>query len=649
MSINLRQYNYIRIFNCAPKLRVADVNYNTDAIIDLIGKANEENADICLFPELSISSYSCNDLFFHSELLESVERGLERIRKKTEDTDSLVVVGAPLRSSGRLFNCAVAINSGKILGIVAKKYIISTNEFYEERWFSSDVDRRFDTIKINGEIYPFGSDIIFQSEERPDVRIGIEICEDLWAVKPPSLDLSLAGANIILNLSASNELLSKSDYRRELVTTQSARTLSNYIYSSCGPGESTTDLIYSGHLITAENGKLLSEERNFDFDSHYTISDLDLEKVYNARLKNSSYGFESPERDYRIIKFSIKDKVTDKLYRSFERNPFIIHEESQRDDLVNEILEFQSTGLAKRLLHINGKSVVLGLSGGLDSTLALIVAVKAFEKLGLDTKGVHALVLPGLGTSERTNTNAHKLIESLDITGKVIDISDAVRGHFRDIEHDENEKTVVYENSQARERTQILMDYANKHSAIVVGTGDLSEIALGWSTYNADHMSMYNVNAGLPKTVIQFMITVLSDWKKYGKVSKILKDIVATPISPELLPQEGDAIQDTQMIIGPYEVHDVILYYFIKHSYKPNKIFFILQQIFKSEYSNEELIEWLEIFFRRFFGSQFKRSCMPDGIKIGSVSLSPRGDWRMPSDTVGKVWLDEIKKMKRDL
>jgi len=649
MSINLRDYNYIRIFNCAPKLRVADVDFNTDAIIELIDKANEERADICLFPELSISSYSCNDLFFHSELLESVERGLERVRKKTEDTDSIVVVGAPLRSSGRLFNCAVAINSGKILGIVAKKYIISTNEFYEERWFSSDVDRRFDTIKINGKIYPFGSDIIFQSEERPDVRIGIEICEDLWAVKPPSLDLSLAGANIILNLSASNELLSKSDYRRELVTTQSARTLSNYIYSSCGPGESTTDLIYSGHLITAENGKLLSEERNFDFDSHFTISDLDLEKVYNARLKNSSYGFESPERDYRIIKFSIKDKITDKLYRSFERNPFIIHQESQRDDLVNEILEFQSTGLAKRLLHINGKSVVLGLSGGLDSTLALIVAVMAFEKLGLDTKGVHALVLPGLGTSERTNTNAHKLIESLDITGKVIDISNAVRGHFKDIEHKENEKTVVYENSQARERTQILMDYANKHNAIVVGTGDLSEIALGWSTYNADHMSMYNVNAGLPKTVIQFMITVLSDWSKYNNVNEILKDIVATPISPELLPQEGDSIQDTQMIIGPYEVHDVILYYFIKHSYKPSKIFFILQQIFKSEYSNEELLEWLEIFFRRFFGSQFKRSCMPDGIKIGSVSLSPRGDWRMPSDTVGKVWLDEIQKMKRDL
>jgi NAD+ synthase (glutamine-hydrolysing) len=649
MSINLRKYNYIRVFNCSPKLRVADVDYNTDAIIELIETANSEKADICLFPELSISSYSCNDLFFHSELLESVERGLERIRKKTEDTDSIVVVGAPLRSSGRLFNCAVAINSGKILGIVAKKYIISTNEFYEERWFSSDVDKRFDTIKINGQIYPFGSDIIFQSEERPDVRIGIEICEDLWAVKPPSLDLSLAGANIILNLSASNELLSKSDYRRELVTTQSARTLSNYIYSSCGPGESTTDLIYSGHLITAENGKLLSEQRNFDFDSHYTISDLDLEKVYNARLKNSSYGFESPSREYRIIKFSVKDKNAEKLFRKFERNPFIIHNESKRDDLVEEILEFQSTGLAKRLLHINGKNIVLGLSGGLDSTLALIVAIKAFQKLGLDTKGVHALILPGLGTSDRTNNNAQKLIERLEITGKVIEISSAVINHFNDIDHDESDKSVVYENAQARERTQILMDYANKINAIVVGTGDLSEIALGWSTYNADHMSMYNVNAGLPKTVIQFMITVLSDWIEYDTINVILKDIVATPISPELLPQDGKEIQDTQKIIGPYEVHDVILYYFIKHSYRPSKIYFILQQIFKSEFTNEELLQWLEIFFKRFFGSQFKRSCMPDGIKIGSVSLSPRGDWRMPSDTVGKVWLDEIRKMREDL
>ncbi|MFN3195385.1 MAG: NAD(+) synthase [Chlorobiota bacterium] len=649
MSINLRKYNYIRVFNCSPKLRVADVDYNTDAIIELIEKANDEKADICLFPELSISSYSCNDLFFQSELLESVERGLERIRKKTENTDSIVVVGAPLRSSGRLFNCAVAINSGRILGIVAKKYIISTNEFYEERWFSSDVDRRFDTTKINGQIYPFGSDIIFQSEERPDVRIGIEICEDLWAVKPPSLDLSLAGANIILNLSASNELLSKSEYRRELVTTQSARTLSNYIYSSCGPGESTTDLIYSGHLITAENGKLLSEQRNFDFDSHYTISDLDLEKVYNARLKNSSYGFESPEREYRIIKFSIKDKIADKLYRSFERNPFIIHQESQKDELVNEILEFQSTGLAKRLLHINGKNVVLGLSGGLDSTLALIVAIKAFEKLGLDTNGIHALILPGLGTSVRTNTNANELINNLNITGKVIDISVSVRRHFIDLEHKEEDRSVVYENAQARERTQILMDYANKHHAIVVGTGDLSEIALGWSTYNADHMSMYNVNAGLPKTVIQFMISVISDWNDYSSIANILKDIVATPISPELLPQENGEIHDTQKIIGPYEVHDVILYYFIKHSYRPSKIFFILQQIFNSEYSKQELLNWLEIFFKRFFGSQFKRSCMPDGIKIGSVSLSPRGDWRMPSDTVGKVWLDEISNMRKDL
>lgn len=649
MKINLRNYNYLRVFNASPQVRVADVDFNTKHILSLLNTAGHEKADICLFPELAISSYSCNDLFFNSSLLEAVEQSLDLIKQESKDIDSLIVVGAPLRSSGRLFNCAVAINKGKILGIIPKKYIISTNEFYEERWFSSDVDRRFDTIKINNDLIPFGGDIIFQSEERHDVRIGIEICEDLWAVKPPSLDLCLAGANVILNLSASNELLSKSDYRRELVTTQSARTLSSYIYSSCGAGESTTDVIYSGHLINSENGKLLCETRNFDFDSHYIISDIDLEKIYNARLKNSSYGFEQPSFDYRILKFSIGDKITDNIYREFAKNPFIIENEDKADDLVREILDFQSTALAKRLLHINGKSVVLGISGGLDSTLALLVACKTFKKMNLDLKNIYGLILPGLGSSDRTNSNAIELNNNLGITSKTIDISNAVNSHFIDIEHDPEEMSIVYENSQARERTQILMDYANKINGIVVGTGDLSEIALGWSTYNADHMSMYNVNSGLPKTVIQFMIKTLCNWKEYSNINDILSDIVDTPISPELLPINNNEIQNTENIIGPYEVHDVILYYFIKHSYKPSKIFFILQRIFKEKYTDKELINWLEIFFKRFFSSQFKRSCIPDGIKIGSVSLSPRGDWRMPSDTIGKVWFSEIEKLRSQL
>lgn len=646
MEINLRNYNYLRVFNACPEVRVADVTFNTAKIIELIEIAKAESADVCLFPELAVSSYSCNDLFFHSQLLDAVELGLAKICEASEKVDALIVVGAPLRSSGRLFNCAVAINGGKIIGIIPKKYIISTNEFYEERWFSSDVDRRFDTIKINNETYQFGSDIIFQSEERPDVRVGIEICEDLWAVKPPSLDLCLAGANVILNLSASNELLSKSDYRRELVTTQSARTLSTYIYSSCGSGESTTDVIYSGHLLNAENGKLLKETRNFDFDAHYIISDIDLEKIYNARLKNSSYGFEQPTFQYRILKFNIGDKIVNSLYRDFARNPFIVHDESKSDELVNEILEFQSTALAKRLLHINGKSVVLGISGGLDSTLALLVAHRAFKKLKLNPKDIHGLILPGLGSSERTNNNALKLNSILGVSGKTISITAAVKQHFQDLDHDESDRSIVYENSQARERTQILMDFANKVNGIVVGTGDLSEIALGWSTYNADHISMYNVNAGLPKTVIQFMISEMSDWGEFAELSSVLKDIVSTPISPELIPIENEEIQDTEKIIGPYEVHDVILYYFIKHSFKPQKIYFILQRIFEGEYTDIELVNWLEVFFKRFFSSQFKRSCIPDGIKIGSVSLSPRGDWRMPSDTVGKVWLDEIDKIK---
>lgn len=649
MKINLRNYNYLRVFNASPEVRVADVEFNTQKIIELIKIAHNESADICLFPELAISSYSCNDLFFHSELLDAVEKGIKQICDESETVDALIVVGAPLRSSGRLFNCAVAINRGNVLGIIPKKYIISTNEFYEERWFSSDVDRRFDNIKINNEVYAFGSDIIFQSEERPDVRVGIEICEDLWAVKPPSLDLSLAGANVLLNLSASNELLSKSDYRRELVTTQSARTLSTYIYSSCGSGESTTDIIYSGHLINAENGKLLDETRNFDFDAHYIISDIDLEKIYNARLKNSSYGFEQPVFDYRILKFNINDKFSKKIYREFSKNPFISENEEKADELVSEILDFQTTALAKRLLHINCQSVVIGISGGLDSTLALIVAHRTFKKLNLNLSNIYGLILPGLGSTNRTNSNALLLNELLAVTSKTIDISEAVKLHLKDIEHDINDMSIVYENAQARERTQILMDYANKVNGIVVGTGDLSEIALGWSTYNADHISMYNVNAGLPKTVIQFMILKMSDWKEYDSLNSILKDIVATPISPELIPNEGNNIQNTEQIIGPYEVHDVILYYFIKHSYKPNKIFFILQRIFGEKYSNLELVSWLEIFFKRFFSNQFKRNCIPDGIKIGSVSLSPRGDWRMASDTVGKIWLKEIENIKSEL
>lgn len=649
MKINLRNYNYLRVFNASPEVRVADVEFNTQKIIELIKIAHNESADICLFPELAISSYSCNDLFFHSELLDAVEKGIKQICDESETVDALIVVGAPLRSSGRLFNCAVAINRGNVLGIIPKKYIISTNEFYEERWFSSDVDRRFDNIKINNEVYAFGSDIIFQSEERPDVRVGIEICEDLWAVKPPSLDLSLAGANVLLNLSASNELLSKSDYRRELVTTQSARTLSTYIYSSCGSGESTTDIIYSGHLINAENGKLLDETRNFDFDAHYIISDIDLEKIYNARLKNSSYGFEQPVFDYRILKFNINDKFSNKIYREFSKNPFISENEEKADELVSEILDFQTTALAKRLLHINCQSVVIGISGGLDSTLALIVAHRTFKKLNLNLSNIYGLILPGLGSTHRTNSNALLLNELLAVTSKTIDISEAVKLHLKDIEHDINDMSIVFENAQARERTQILMDYANKVNGIVVGTGDLSEIALGWSTYNADHISMYNVNAGLPKTVIQFMILKMSDWKEYDSLNSILKDIVATPISPELIPNEGNNVQNTEQIIGPYEVHDVILYYFIKHSYKPNKIFFILQRIFGEKYSNLELVSWLEIFFKRFFSNQFKRNCIPDGIKIGSVSLSPRGDWRMASDTVGKIWLKEIENIKSEL
>lgn len=648
IKIKKFDFKYIRIASVAPKLKVADVDFNTDTIISLISELSKKDADIILFPELCISSYSAADLFFQTRLLESSEEAIEKIRMFSENINSLIVVGAPIRSNGRLFNCAVLINSGKILAVIPKTHIINSNEYYEERWFSSESDRKFDFINICGLDVPFGSDIILRVKGFTQCRIGVEICEDLWAVKPPSLDLALFGVNIILNLSASNELIGKSNYRRELVKTQSARTLSAYIYSSCGPNESTTDVVYSGHCMIAENGQLLSETKNYSFESHYIINDIDIELLYNMRLRNSSYGFDKSDNTYRSIDIKFNNNNLKEILREFPKNPFLPNQEN-RQEVCKEILEMQSTALAKRLAHINCKNVVIGVSGGLDSTLALVVILLAFEKLNYDKSGIHAILLPGYGSSKKTKDNAEKLCKLLEINYEVISIVEATNSHLDLISYDKSQKGIVYENAQARERTKILMNIANKHSGIVVGTGDLSEIALGWSTYNADHMSMYNVNSGIPKTLIKNMILEISSWSSYSIVSEILIDIANTIISPELLPpNDNGEIHNTEEIIGSYEVLDNILYYFIKYSFSPKKIFIIIKKIFKGIYDSDYILFCMRNFYIRFFNNQFKRSCMPDGVKIGSISLSPRGDWRMPSDTSKEIWIDELRQLEEE-
>jgi len=638
----------------APELRIADVHFNAGQIRAALDQLSASGCQLALFPELCITGYSCADLFFQSLLLARAQAALLSIAERTGRAGIAAVVGLPLAVDGRLFNCAALLAGGQVAGIVPKTYLPNTNEFYEERWFTSGRLCSAASVRIGGQDVPFGTDLLFRMGSLPGCTAGIEICEDLWAVEPPSGRLALAGATLILNPSASNELLGKAEYRRDLVRQQSARCHVAYLYSGAGPGESTTDTVYSGHCLIAENGVLLAETARFGFATQTAVADLDFEHLASERLKNSAFSTESglPHRAVEVDLHAPEPaEGQDALLRPLSQTPFVPTDPERRAEHCREIFAIQSTALARRLVHTGSVRVTLGVSGGLDSTLALLVASKAFDALGLDRKGIVAIAMPGFGTTSRTGGNAEKLARALGTSLRRIPIIETVRSHFRDIGHDETTYDVVYENAQARERTQILMDVANQVGGFAVGTGDLSELALGWCTFNGDQMSMYHVNAGVPKTLVRTLVEWCAVSEFPGEAGAVLLDICATPITPELLPPgEGEVLrQKTEDSIGPYLLHDFFLYYTLRHLFAPRKVWALALRAFDGAYSPEEVLRWMRVFYRRFFAHQFKRSAMPDGPKVGSVALSPRSDWRMPSDASPALWLRELDELEQEL
>lgn len=625
---------FLRVACATNDAKVSDCEYNSNEIISLIKDAEIKEASLIVFPELSITSYTCMDLFFQKALLDSAERNLLRIARETRKLDIVSVVGLPLRDNNCLYNCAAVIHKGEILGFVPKINIPNYAEFQELRFFDKGCD--YKNINFHGKDVPLGSKLLFCCENVKQFKFGIEICEDLWVADSPSNDLVKAGGNIIANLSASNELVSKAQYRRDLVRMQSSKLTCVYIYADAGIGESSTDMVFSGHNIISENGNILKESDRFK--TGIIIEDIDLQKIESERFKsNTNFG----QKSMTEIKFIIQEKKLS-LIRNFSETPFV---PSDKNDLFNrceEILTIQAAGLVKRLKHTKIKSVVLGVSGGLDSTLALIVSCRAFDILNLPRDGVKTISMPCFGTTLRTKSNAQKLSEAYFTCFSEIDITPAVEKHFIDIDHDKNIHDVTYENSQARERTQVLMDLSNKHNALVVGTSDLSELALGFATYNGDHMSMYSVNCSVPKTLVRHLVSYEAE-NSDDSLKKVLIDILNTPVSPELLPPKDSNIsQNTEEIIGPYELHDFFLYYFVRFAFTPEKIVRIALIAFKGRYDERIIIKWINVFLKRFFSQQFKRSCSPDGPKVGSVSLSPRGTFRMPSDVQDTLWSDSI-------
>jgi NAD+ synthase (glutamine-hydrolysing) len=634
------KYGFVKVAAAVPAVKVADVDYNVGQIESLIAQAEGQGVEIMVLPELCLTGYSCQDLFREQLLIDKAEEGLLVLLDFTRKLDVICVVGLPVQIGALLYNCAAVIQSGTLLGIVPKTYLPNYGEFYEKRWFASSQELTPQDIYLAGSpVHITHEPTIFATSS--GVRFGIEICEDVWAPTPPSNELSLADADIILNLSASDELIGKHDYLRSLLSQQSARTISGYVYSSCGFGESTQDVVYGGNAFIIENGLLIAEGERFSFQPQIKISQIDVERLRTERRTNSTYinaKSQSKRQPYLVTCKPVAPRDFE-LIRPVDPHPFI-PKESKMQESCEEILNIQVAGLAKRLYHINGTKAVIGISGGLDSTLALLVTVKAFDKLGLERRGIIGITMPGFGTTDRTYQNALKLMEELGVTIREISIAKAVTQHFADIGHDANQHDITYENAQARERTQILMDVANKENAIVVGTGDLSELALGWATYNGDHMSMYGVNAGVPKTLVRYLVSYLAG----EMATDVLMDIVDTPISPELIPadERGNIRQKTEDLVGPYELHDFFIYYFLRWGFRPAKILMLAKKAFAGTYDDAVIEKWLKTFCRRFFNQQFKRSCMPDGPKVGSVSLSPRGDWRMPSDASSTLWLKDL-------
>jgi len=635
------KYGFVKVAAAVPAVKVADVEYNVQQIESLIAQAEGRGIEVLVFPELCITGYSCQDLFKEQLLLDHAERAVLTLLDFTRKLDVISIIGLPVVVNGLLYNCAAVIQGGQLLGIVPKTYLPNYGEFYEKRWFASAQDMNPTEFFFAGSSVKISADAkVFVTSE--GMKFGVEICEDVWAPIPPSNNLALAGADIIFNLSATDELIGKHTYLKGLLAQQSARTISGYVYASCGFGESTQDVVYGGNAMIFENGKLLVEGNRFSFQPQIQMCQIDVEKLRVERRENTT--FINAQRGAHAVEIACKPVAPRdfELQRTIDPHPFIPKDEHM-SDACEEILNIQVAGLAKRLYHINGQKAVVGISGGLDSTLALLVTVKAFDKLALDRKGIIGITMPGFGTTDRTHQNALKLMEILGVTIREISIAKAVTQHFEDIGHNPKIHNVTYENSQARERTQILMDVANQENAIVIGTGDLSELALGWATYNGDHMSMYGVNAGVPKTLIRYLVSYVAG----EMATETLLDIVDTPISPELTPadEKGNIKQKTEDLVGPYELHDFFIYYFLRYGFSPRKIFMLAQHAFANTYTDEIIKKWLTTFCRRFFNQQFKRSCLPDGPKVGSVSLSPRGDWRMPSDAASALWLKECESL----
>ena len=640
-------YGFVKVAAAVPHVQVADCFYNIEEIEKLMRQASEEGVQMITFPELSITAYTCLDLFTQQTLLNNAEKALLKLVSNTADLAIFTIVGIPLRTENRLINAAVVFQKGEILGVVPKTYLPNYKEFQEQRWFTSSTELQKSRISIAGKEYPLSSYLLFKSEQ---IVAGIEICEDLWVPVPSSSLLAMQGANIIFNLSASNELIGKHNYLRSLICQQSARCMAGYVYASSGFGESSTDLVFAGNGIIAENGNLLAESARFTMKEQLVISEIDIESLQNDRQVNTSFMYGSYEllkdKVSETIHFQLETSKEFTLTRSIDPHPFTPSGEALAERC-EEIFQIQIAGLAKRIAHTHAQTAVVGISGGLDSTLALLVTVMTFDALKIPREQIIGITMPGFGTTGRTYNNAVNLIHSLGVTLKEISIKEACLQHFKDINHDPTIHDVTYENSQARERTQLLMDVANKLNGLVIGTGDLSELALGWATYNGDHMSMYGVNGSIPKTLVKYLV----EWIAQNKVDKVsqatLLDIVDTPISPELIPadENGNIKQKTEDLVGPYELHDFYLYHFIRFGSSPAKIYFLAQKAFHRIYDNTTIKKWLYTFFRRFFQQQFKRSCLPDGPKVGSISLSPRGDWRMPSDAISKLWLSEIEQL----
>ena len=630
---------FIKVAALTPKVTVADTQANRKEICRMMDEAEAKGAKILVFPELCITGYTCGDLFYQQVLLREAKKELLAIAKYTQRKDYLAFVGLPLEYNGKLYNVAAAVTQGKVLGLVPKTHIPNYNEFYERRHFAPGMKQPVPVALDEDTVVPMGTRVLFQCRQMPELKIGAEICEDVWAPNPPGVEHALAGATLLVNLSASDETTGKDMYRKSLVTGQSGRLICGYVYCSAGDGESTQDVVYSGHNLIAENGTLLAESRRFCNESIYT--ELDMVRLNEERRRMST--FMTSDESYINVEFSLKEEKTE-LTRFVDPAPFVPGNKADREKRCEEIFMIQAMGLKKRLEHTHAATAVVGISGGLDSTLALLVMVKAFDLIGKDHKDIVAVTMPGFGTTDRTYDNAVSLIKSLGATFREVSIVDSVRVHFKDIGQDEAVHDVTYENGQARERTQILMDIAKKSGGMVIGTGDMSELALGWATYNGDHMSMYGVNASVPKTLVRHLVCYYADTCADETLQKVLYDVLDTPVSPELLPPEdGKISQKTEDIVGPYELHDFFLYYILRFGCTPKKIYRLANYAFAGTYDTETIQKWLKTFYRRFFSQQFKRSCLPDGPKVGTVAVSPRGDLRMPSDASARIWMEELE------